>query len=356
MDFETSPWRVINANLALYRFQSKDRHYIFTNPPILMLHGPMTNHRTWDTLASYLWANGFEDVFAVDIDDIQFGNPLQKHHIAMLNRLVDWILAQYPPDTNLVMIGHSTGGVLARRFLFKSPFEDRISFLFTLASPHHRTHFTHAVYVPAEYDMQNTPPGIKVVKTAPVPQNTFTMNFFGNAVGPEFDGTVRGIYLPDAINMVLPLEHNAFKQHESVFSEMLACMRGERFRVQLYLESLHMVSAAPDGEIAPFFFEINGMRSPFDGIFQAEADHIYTFDENNTPLAALGYSDRQALVSLIFRLKDLSRAGSVKRRLFAKLLVTLGKDVTAVHEMQDNQGSTITIRVHTQRMPAIIGR
>lgn len=358
VDFDRTPWFKLNANLSLYRYGYGQHPHPRSTLPILMLHGPMTSHRTWDTMATALWEQGFADVYAVDLaDGLLSGSSHQS--LEYLREVVATILDHYPPHTKMVLIGHSTGGVLARRFLFKSQFADRVLYLFSLASPHHRTNFTHTVYVPPEEDFnatRPTPSGVKVVKTPHIPQDTFVVNFFGNAVGPDFDGTVRGVYLPEAVNVVLPLNHTSFKQHESVIQEMIACMRGERYRVQVYLQTLHMRHPDQEGIVGPFCFEINGLRSPFDGIFQAEADHAYHFDEQNTPLAALSFPKGQALAGLIFRLKDLSRARSVRRRLFAKLLVSLGNDVTAVHEMQDNEGSKIILRVHSQRMPQLIDR
>ena len=356
VDFDRTPWVKFNLDLSLFRYGQGEHLRPATHSPVLMLHGPMTSHRTWDMMANTFWNNGFADLYAVDLaDNMMSGSQAIEH----LSNVVSSILEAYPSKTKMVLIGHSTGGVLARRFLFKSPFADRVLYLFSLASPHHRTNFTHTVYVPPEDDVnitKPTPSGVKVVKMPHIPQDTFVVNFFGNAVGPDFDGTVRGVYLPEAVNMVLPLNHNSFKHHDTVISEMMACMRGERYRVQVYLQSMYMRHEDQDGLVGPFCFEINGLRSPYDGIFQAEVDHAYYFDEQNTPLAALAFSQGQALAGLIFRLKDLSRGKNVRRRLFAKLLVSLGTDVTAVHEMQDNEGSKIILRVHAQRMPQLVSR
>ena len=256
----------------------------------------------------------------------------------------------------MVLIGHSTGGVLARRYLLKLEGTNPILYLFTLGSPHTRTHFSYQVFVPSEdlTPKNGTSAATRVVRTPEVPRETFVVNIFGNAVGPGFDGTVRGVILPEAVNIVLPLGHAELKYDDRVMNEIAAFLRGERYRMQLFLMSLHMQTQDDDGMVGPFYFEINGMRSPFDGIFQAEVNHFYAFDENSTPLATLAYPMEQRLVSTVFRLKDLSRTRPVRRRLFAKLLDSLSDDELSVHELQDNEGSKIALRVHSQIMPALL--
>jgi hypothetical protein len=106
--------------------------------------------------------------------------------------------------------------------------------------------------------------------------------------------------------------------------------------------------------VGPFYFEVNGMRSPYEGIFQAVADHYYDFGDNTIPLATLAHPIDQSLVSTVFRLKDGSRTRAVRRRLFAKLLDSLGNDQLIIHEMQDSEGSKITLRIRTQRVPALL--
>jgi hypothetical protein len=279
-----------------------------------------------------------------------------RNAIAQLREVVDWIIGQYQAGTRMVLIGHSTGGVLARRYLLKTDGANPILYLFSLGSPHTRTHFSYQVFVPSEDLTQENGAlaSMRMVRTPEVPRETFVVNIFGNAVGPDFDGTVHGVLLPEAVNVTLPLTHSELKNDDRVMQEIAACLRGERYRMQLFLESLHMHTQDGDGMVGPFYFEINGMRSPFDGIFKAEVDHLYTFDENSTPLATLAYPMEQRLVSTVFRLKDSSRARPVRRRLFAKLLDSLSDDELSVHELQDNEGSRIALRVHSQQMPALL--
>jgi len=355
VNFDRSPWKNIHADLSLYRYEREDSRQVLSQAPVLMLHGPMTSHRTWDTMGDFLWQQGMSELYAVDIPDVQLGMSLRSatEHLRLV---IEWILAQHP-NAQLSLIGHSTGGVLARRYLRKTKDTSHICYLFSLASPHTRTRFSYKIYVPPEEDAQETRQstiGSNLLEPSEFSPTTFIINIFGNAVGPYFDGTVHGILLPEAVNMVLPLRHAQLKQDPTVFDEVLACLRGERYRMQLYLQSMFMRTPDEDGMVGPFYFEVNGMRSPFDGIFKAEADHHYTFEENSPPLATLSYLTDQTLATTVFRLKDVSRARAVRRRLFAKLLDSLGNDETAIHEMQDNEGSRITLRVRTERMPVIL--
>ncbi|HLA45072.1 MAG TPA: alpha/beta fold hydrolase, partial [Aggregatilineales bacterium] len=277
VEFDRSPWESINTDLSLYRYLGDPNRAKNVCCPVLMLHGPMTSHRTWDVMGSFLAEVGIHDIYAADITDVQMGASL-RGATDFLRQAVDWILGQYTPDVRLMLIGHSTGGVLARRYLLKTPDVSRISYVFTLGSPHPRTHFSYTVYVPPEEDIRETPhflPGSSLVQTPDIPQDTFIINILGNAAGPYFDGTINGVFLPEAVNLVMPLQHAQLKYDDRVKSEILSCLKGERFRMQIFLESLYMRTPDQDGIVGPFYFEVNGMRTPYDGILQAVAEHHY---------------------------------------------------------------------------------
>ncbi len=349
-------WQSVDGELALYRYAGPQPQP-FNQAPIVMLHGPMTSHRTWDAMAAHLWQQGFGALYAIDIPDIQSGGSLRNATKHLL-RVMHALLQAHDLSQDFVLIGHSTGGVLARRFLFKHPeVAPHIAYLFTLASPHTRTHFSYRVYVPPEEDTahEKTSTGSSsAVLTPDIPRETFIVNFCGNAVGPFYDATVRGVFLPEAANHVMLLHHADFKQAPLVLEEISACLRGERYRMQLFLHSLYMKTPDQGEMVGPFYFEINGIRTPFDGIFQAVAEHEYLFDESSTPLATLAHPPGQSLTSTVFRLKDQAKGRPVRRRLFAKLLVSLREDENTLHEMQDNEGSKITVRIHTQQMPRLL--
>lgn len=342
LDFDRSPWIKIEDDLSLFRYSSRPTRRV--SVPILLLHGPMTSHRTWDTLATYLSVNGLDTIYATDIDE----GALQKENLSFLNDVVEWLLEQH--QQQLVLIGHSTGGVLARRYLHRGNHSSEIIYLFSLASPHQQTYFSHIVYVPSEEPI----PATSYVRTPDIPQKTFMINIFGSKIRADFDGTIRGVYLPEAVNYSVNVGHSEIKHHGSVMAEILACLRGERYRVQLHLDSLTMKTADVDGRVGPFYFEVEGSRSPFDGVFQAVVDHHYQFDDNNTPLFTLAYPTTQTACSLVFRLKDKSRVRPVRRRLFTRILVALDEQKTVIHEMQDSEGSKIALRICCERMPALV--
>lgn len=348
LDFDRSPWLKIEEDLSLFRYAQHSLAQTGSQVPILMLHGPMTSHRTWDTLATYLSVNGFDHIYAVDIDDSN--SALQKESLHFLDAVIGWLVEHHPSEQHFVLIGHSTGGVLARRYLHRGVYSSKIIYLFSLASPHQQTHFSHIVYVPPE----ETASTMSYVRTPDIPQKTLLINIFGSKLYAGFDGTIRGVYLPEAVNYPVALGHSEIKYNGGVMAEILACLRGERYRLQLYLDSLFMKTTDLDGRAGPFYFEVEGMRSPFDGVFQAVVDHYYHFDENNTPLFTLAYPVTQTSCTLVFRLKDRSRVRPVRRRLFVKILVALEDQKTVFHEMRDSEGSKITLRICCQRMPALV--
>jgi pimeloyl-ACP methyl ester carboxylesterase len=360
-EFDRSPWELLNADLALYQFKARTSLLNLCDSPILMLHGPMTSHRTWDSLALALSREGCSSLYAMDIADVQMGGSLRQAN-KFLEQIIDWLSQRHPPDTPFVLIGHSTGGALARRYVLKAAEKTPVRVLFSLGSPHTRTHFSYQVYVPpAPEGGQETERGTNIttslVTTPKISPEVFMVNLLGDAVGPLFDGTVQGVFLPEALNVVLNLGHAELKHHPAVLKEILAYLRGEYYRVQFFLENLLMRTPdQEDGLVGPFYFEVNGMRTPFEGIFEAQADHYYSFDLDSTPLATVAYPVTQTLASTVFRLKDLSRNRPTRRRLFAKLLDSLTLEGKSLHEMQDNEGSTLSLRVQCQRLPILLRR
>src|SRR5262245_29703602 len=87
LEFDRSPWINIHPDLSLYRYQGAVGRPLKAHTPVLMLHGPMTSHRTWDTLGDFLWRHGFDDIFAVDIADVQMGGSL-RNALAHLGEVV----------------------------------------------------------------------------------------------------------------------------------------------------------------------------------------------------------------------------------------------------------------------------
>jgi hypothetical protein len=308
-----------------------------------MLHGPMTSHRTWDMMATFLHANGFCDLYAVDMPNVQVDDPT----LAYIGRTLERIVQDYPVETPLALMGHSTGGVLARRYLYQNQLPNPILYVFTLASPHQQTYFSHKVFVPPEAE-------INYVQTPDIPRNTYIINVFGDKLGNNFDGSVRGVYLPEAVNLTFPIGHSELKRHRDVMAAILSFLKGQHFHIQLFLESLLMRGTDGDHRSGAFYFEVDGMRTPFDGVFQAVSDQYYFFDESSTPLSTLAFPITERSRNLVFRLKDRSRNRVVRRRLFGHIRVALSDQSDVRHLMQDSEGSEIVVRIRCQQMPSLM--
>gem|GEM_PF-4846672 len=353
---ERTLWEPINPSLSLYHYKGSTRALSKSSVPILLIHGPMTSHRTWDNLAHQLHMSGCSNILAVDIADIQTGTSVRSA-TRFLQTVVAYILDNVGDTKKVVLIGHSTGGLLVRRYLLKTLDASHVVLAFTLGTPHTRTDFPHQVFLPPDDETQQIIQGTTtVVRTPYIPSETFLINIFGNGAGKQFDGTVKGVYLPEAVNLEVPLQHTMLKYDRLVVQEILAWLQGLRYRMRFYLQSLEMKTPdTEDGMVGPFCFDVNGMQSPYRGSFLAAAEHPYTFERTNTPLATLGHpQQKKTYISTELRLKDFSRTRSVRRRLMVRLLNSLDDNTTTLHEMQDSEGSQIALRLHIQKMPVLL--
>ncbi|MFW9995264.1 MAG: esterase/lipase family protein [Candidatus Odinarchaeota archaeon] len=124
-------WLQVDPELKIWRYiyQLDDKEGMFV--PILLIHGFHSDFTTWNYLVRYLWADGFRNLFAMDLYDYRLGVERNAQH---LEKVIDEIL-DLTNRKSLYIIGHSLGGLVGRYYVKK--FDPRkVQLLVTIASPH----------------------------------------------------------------------------------------------------------------------------------------------------------------------------------------------------------------------------
>ena len=98
--------------------------------PVVLVHGYMCNHRTWDTVIPALRAQG-HTVLAVNLEPIftSIDNYAPSIETAVTK------LCQHTGASKVALVGHSMGGVAIRAWMRKHGTE-RVARVITLGSPH----------------------------------------------------------------------------------------------------------------------------------------------------------------------------------------------------------------------------
>lgn len=109
----------------------KDKPAKHKGPVIVLVHGFVCNAGVWGPVFRHLHAQGFERVSAVNLD------PFYR---SMTNSLADFelqlseIMRREHTSEEVILIGHSMGGVLARVYQNRHP--DRVRAAISLGAPH----------------------------------------------------------------------------------------------------------------------------------------------------------------------------------------------------------------------------
>ncbi len=384
-------WELIHPDLQLYRYGGdQSSRSLKECPPVLMLPGTLSSHRSWEVLAEQFWTYGLDAIYALDLPEVQMGLPFDQSY-EYIAQAIQILLEQRHNDVlHVVMIGHGTGGIVAYRFWQRFDDEARISYLFMLGAPHSQTTFPwlreqivrrDPSITPASRDMTYSPAvDFSKVRALQGPSSTVLINIWGDRVSPDFhgvaggwrstltlegmimqavgptnDGMVRGLHLPEAVNMAVPLRlrmgHKDLNKDSRVGEAILACLRGEYFQVKLKLVGLRLRGEDHDGYSGPVAFEINGNRMPPDSIFHGLTERLYLFEEHVPPICTLCYPIEENSGTITLHLKDLSEQLGRRRRMFARLHIPLRASDSTTHTMQDSEGSDFIWRVVCQRMP-----
>lgn len=134
-------WAMLRAFLWQEPFQ---RHLSPLDPapgtparglPVLLVHGFFSNGGYWQPLREQLQAAGLGPVYTINLEPL--GGDIERL-AAQLAARVEAILAQ-TACRQLVLVGHSMGGLVSRCYLHRHGGAGRVAKLITLGSPHHGT-------------------------------------------------------------------------------------------------------------------------------------------------------------------------------------------------------------------------
>lgn len=366
----TNLWQLVHPALGLYRYTGAASHSVLSSQPVLMLHGFLASHHSWSIMAEHLWLSGFSEVYALKMDRFlsgEYGEDNEDH----LLHTVDFLLENSDLGAEqVILIGHGAGGILAYRYWRQYDEQARLSYLFMLAAPHENTVFPalHESYLRADIRKTTTIRSTRSLRLnfsriigIQEPSNTMLVNIFGNLPGQDFfDGVMRGLHLPEAVNLIYTSEdrdlHKTINKDEGLIEDyILAFLRGERYIVRLKLVGLTMQRDDGDGLSGPVAFEIDGHLIPPDTVFQAVTERLYLFEERVPPICTVAYPTARKLAKVTIHLRDLSNLQGRRRRMYTRLHLPLRDNNSSTHAMQDSEGSDFLWRVVCTRAPRVIG-
>jgi pimeloyl-ACP methyl ester carboxylesterase len=355
-------WKIIHPELGLYRYEGIAERRSVPSKPILMLHGTLSSHRSWNKLAEYFWAEGANALYALNIPSLHHAGPMGDVPAYVAEAIRFLLDEERGGEPELALVAYAAGAVAAYRYWLEYADQSRIMALFLLAAPHDRTIFPllHEQYIHAGPENHQARPSdtfqnFTRVEAVQPQSSTVLVNIFGNLAGPDFDGVVRGLRLPEAVNHVLPLDHQSLNKDSRVAKTILSYLHGELYLVRLKLVGLRMRREDTEGLSGPVAFEVDRNRIPPDTVFQGITERLYLFEERVPPIYTSAYPLLARSATITLQLRDLSNVPGRRRRMYTRLHISLKKDEGSIHSMQDSEGSDFLWRVTCQRMPVILG-
>ena len=363
MSHTNATWQAINPELKLYSYQEPGQVAEDGNP-VLMIHSVMADHASWRPLAHQLAVAGMQDIYAIDIPEICNGSTYWASALIQLHEAIEFLLANHPENDNIILTAFGVGGTLAYEYWQAWGDEARLAYLILIATPHAHTmfpdltektiHGTGADDTDQNYQTYTNPVDFNRIGASHRGQ-TIVINIYGTGVGLDFDGVVRSLWLPEAVNRIFPLRHRELKKDERVTHFILECLRGNRYQVQLKLVGLQMRRADEDDHSGPVSFDVEGVRTPPDTVFKPMTDRLYLFEETVPPICTLSYPVSSVSAMLTLHLRDLSQTGNRRRRMYLRLHTPLIDGHSTAHTMQDSEGSDFLWRVVCKKMPTSLG-
>ncbi|THV08207.1 GPI-inositol-deacylase [Dendrothele bispora CBS 962.96] len=138
-------------SLFLYREAGWEPNQVYGGAPVLFIPGNAGSYKQVRSIASSAARQYFSrpndasfeftsrgvkplDVFTVEFNEdlSAFHGPTLESQITYTSRAIDYILSMYAPNTSIIIMGHSMGGVVATSLLPSN----KISSIITMSTPH----------------------------------------------------------------------------------------------------------------------------------------------------------------------------------------------------------------------------
>lgn len=226
-----SSWTLINSDLRLWRYYdevpnaSYELDDLSRFRPLLLVHGYLSNHTTWNWMVNKLWADGFRIIFAFEMDDYKKGFEYNVKHLA---RVIDHILEIEPVFNEIDVIGHSMGGAITKHFVKLYQDSSKVRLFIGLGSPLSGIFRVWKALASFDYAQQtgndfSDTNGLLTQINEVITDETLYRLTQVNLIGSlrrylGSDGLFRNKPQSDMINISVSVPHFSLNKHEKVYS------------------------------------------------------------------------------------------------------------------------------------------
>lgn len=124
-----------------------------TGTPVLLIHGYLCNAGYWRSTVRYLRRQGLANVHTLSLEPI-WGDI--DHYAVQVAERVEALCADYGVQ-QVLLVGHSMGGLVARAYLRQYGDRRRLAGIITLGAPHHGSIHARFLLIKARNVQQLTP-------------------------------------------------------------------------------------------------------------------------------------------------------------------------------------------------------
>ena len=274
-----SSWTLINSDLKLWRYfdeipsDSYELDDICRFRPLLLVHGYLSNHTTWNWMVNKLLKDGFRIIFAFEMDDYKKGF---EHNMKHLSRVVNYILETEPIFKEIDIIGHSMGGAISKHFVKLYQDTSKVRLFLGLGSPLSGVFKIWKILAAVDYAYQTADDftdtdGLLAQINEIITDETLYRLTQVNLIGSlrrylGSDGFFKNKPVSDMINVVVSVPHFALNKDEKVYSIIKPYLMGQMWFYKIRL----------------LFIQNTNMDLASDAASEITVSHTQTIDENKT--------------------------------------------------------------------------
>ena len=340
-------WFLIYPEQNVYRFlyvddKDDDRiEYTERFRPILLIHGFKSSHLTWSWMAQQLWADGFRNIFAMELFSYSAGI---QNLFDQLTHAINQILTILPNYQFVTIIGHSLGGLVSRYYLKNEQnIYSKVRLCVTLGSPHYGVFpvlkpFMNLIarltksFIPSQMETVKTfrPEGrTSLINKAVVDADVYTSTMINIAGSLPKLGWTDGLFKPkpihDMVNLKIPSTHFNINKISASYEIILKILLN---RVKIFKLRLLYIETSEDDLVngKEYFFRFcrkskEEQRYPMSG-YMMLTDQILIPKKPQIVYVGMGHDLVNELISIqIFQKKTIRRDPRIAEK---KIQVQLG--------------------------------